>query len=609
MDVSQETRDCSEPLEKAKMELRSLFDFAVSSVLPSTLISNSVTVTKDTLKIRDKSYSLAENIYLVGFGKAVLGMAAVLQERLGSHLKRGIVSIPRGSMDKLWANLPTSQPFPRLSGSVEYRENSINNQPDEDSLRIGHEIVELVEHLQENDLLIVLISGGGSSLLYLPRPLIQPALKTELCRKLQNSGANIQELNTVRKKLSMVKGGGLARFAYPARVVSLILSDIVNDPVDLIASGPTVYSPKLPEEVIAILEKYRLYNEVDGDLKTLLTSKEIIEDKNLLDDKKAYKHVDNFVIGNNSIAIEAASKEAKRLGLCPIILRRDVVGNVQEVSEAYARIASLVCRVWDKSIEASEVFKIVKDDPRISLDGQKVTEIFHVLEESKGHGVVLIGGGEPEVKVMGEGQGGRNQELALRFSLDWLAMVKERNELVDFEVTFLSAGSDGQDGPTDAAGAFGYPAIGPIVWEMRKKLRKIVRNLEAEGKQRDDEESLLSEAEKIQPEVVLRNNDSYNFYRRFRKGKDLVKTGITGTNVMDLHFVLLKKRKCGCEIDFQRGPKLQGQEEHDLTTDRENRLVRNAAGAGEAEEKEQKFLGLKIFDASFKDKCCANKLD
>lgn len=601
------------PLERAKSQLRAMFDASVRAVLPSEIIKKSVRVVGNELHISDKAYQLDGNVYLVGFGKAVLGMAAVLEDKLGPNLVRGIVSVPRGSMDNIWKNEDKSS-FPKLSGPIDYRESGADNQPDADTLVTTHAIIDMVEKLTKNDILLVLISGGGSALLYMPRPSIQPSAKLELCKKLQNSGADIKELNTVRKKLSMVKGGGLARMAHPARVIGLILSDIVGDPVNLIASGPTIHSQKSPEEVTSILKKYKLLDEIDGDLEALLTSKESHDCKDMLDEAKKFSHVDNFVIGNNALAIDAARREAHRSGLAPIVLRNDVTGDVRCVSDAYARIAGLVCRAWDGSLPMKEFFELTKSDPIISLDASKVEEIYGVLENCTGRGVVLIGAGEPTVVVEGSGKGGRNQELALRFSLDWLARVREDRRLAEFEVTFLSAGTDGQDGPTDAAGAYGYPSVGPTVKVLLETLRnKCNRELLTEGgeEKKNNHDSvyrtMLREAEKIEPLTALKNSDSYGFYSRFRRGRDLLKTGITGTNVMDLHFVHVKKRECGCRIDFERGSKCPNPlEEHDLREVAEEPSER-AIAAPKDRETEQIRLNLKIFDSSLVDRCCAKK--
>lgn len=629
-------------LTESKSDLNDIFRSAVKAVSPNEIIKRKVKLRNNTLYIDDKSFLLRENVYLVGFGKAVMGMAVELEKILGTVLKKGIVSIP--SKDAMWTFADKSS-FPKLHNSViDYREGSINNQPDSRSLDTTHDIIDLVEKLTEADTLIVLVSGGGSALLYMPRPVLDQEDKLELCKKLQNAGADITELNTVRKKLSLVKGGGLARMAYPASIISLILSDIVGDPVDLIASGPTIYSTKAPDNVITILKKYNLYQSLEGNLKTVLTSKETFDDKPLLSPAKQFKHVTNIIVGNNTMALQTASFETSRKKLTPIILRNDITGNVQDVSLAYVHITNLICLVLLKELEKKEFYERIQTMPIFSLSTDKIDEIFHKITSNVG-GIVLIGGGEPTVVVTGQGKGGRNQELALRFSLDWLAKIKSYPRLAEYDVIMLSAGTDGQDGPTDAAGAFGYPSIASIMQDVYAKIKstkKVTQILpKQETKEISDKKSsntteksisaqehidhlilTTMEVERMLPENTLKENDTYNFYSRFKKGTDLIKTGITGTNVMDLHFIYIKQRSCRCEIDFSDKSTYEEDilDTHDLHIDASTIEKYKAIHASLKLDKllepptikeEKPFLNVKIIDENFTDPCCniKHKLD
>ncbi|XP_076280370.1 glycerate kinase isoform X2 [Lasioglossum baleicum] len=623
-----------EVLEKSKTMLKDMYFAGVKAVSPKQLIIDKVKFKDGILQVGDQTFPLKENVYLVGFGKAVMGMSIVLEHMLAGYLKKGIVSIPAASTNEMWESKDKTY-FPKLKTSVvEYKEGCVNNQPDHRSLDTTHDIIDLVESLTENDTLIVLISGGGSALLYMPRPIIDHEDKLMLCRNLQNEGADIKELNTVRMKLSMVKGGGLARMAFPANIVTLILSDIVGDPVDLIASGPTVYNAKTPKQSIAILKKYKLYDKVEGDVKKAIISKEAFKDKPLLTGKgrrKQFKHVVNVILGNNQVAVEAATFEARCKKLTPIILRTDVTGDVHDVSLAYAHVTSLICLALEKKLAREEFFERVRDIPVLSLPTTKVDEIYNSIEDTSGEGIVLIGGGEPTVIVKGDGVGGRNQELALHFSLDWLAKIKGNPRFAEYDVIMLSAGTDGQDGPTDAAGAFGYPAIGPIIHNLyaqsklnastmfvhlhakkaaiqkKKDEQKALEELrpqeicklhelsgfvikkkeelkseEQKGKKEakedeteevDEMEDALPlmyqtlEIERMLPENALKDNNSYNLYSRFKNGSDLFKTGFTGTNVMDLHFIYIKKRKCDCKLDLDKGITENALDNHDLHVD------------------------------------------
>lgn len=637
-------------LSESKSDLNDIFRSAVKAVSPNEIIKKRVKLRNNTLYIDEKSFLLRENVYLVGFGKAVMGMAVELEKILGNVLKKGIVSVPSISKDAMWTSEDKSG-FPKLHNSViDYREGSINNQPDSRSLDTTHDIIDLVEKLTEADTLIVLVSGGGSALLYMPRPVLDQEDKLELCKKLQNAGADIKELNTVRKKLSLVKGGGLARMAYPASIITLILSDIVGDPVDLIASGPTVYSAKSPDHVITILRKYNLYQSLEGNLKTVVTSRETFDDKPLLSPGKQFKHVTNIILGNNAMALETASFEASCKKLSPIILRNDVTGNVQDVSLAYVHITSLICLVLLKELKKEEFYDRVRTIPILSLSIDKIDEIFHKITSNLG-GIVLIGGGEPTVVVTGQGKGGRNQELALCFSLDWLAKIKSYPRFAEYDVIMLSAGTDGQDGPTDAAGAFGYASIAPIMHDVYAKIKsmatkKVTQTLPeqeikdiSDGKSSNATKQSVSaqeyinehidrlmlttmEVERMLPENILKENDTYNFYSRFKKGADLIKTGITGTNVMDLHFIYIKQRSCRCELDFS--DKSTYEEDildiHDLHIDISTIEKYKAIYAPLKLDKDKLLqppflttkekepsLNIKIIDENFTDPCC-NKM-
>lgn len=598
-----------------KFQLREIFQDGIKAVLPYNLIKNQVKIVDDRLHVGNENFALLKNIYLVGFGKAVMGMAIALEDILGDRLKKGIVSIPKGSKNDIWKSENLIN-FPKLTGVVEFREGALNNQPDKDCLETTHDILDLVEGLNENDTLIVLISGGGSALLFMPRPLISAEEKQEFCKNLQNSGADITELNTVRKKLSMVKGGGLAKIAFPASIISLIISDIISDPIDLIASGPTVYTTRPSKEVTDILKKYDLLKNLEGGFKALVNTKEPKEDKNLLNKKKQFKHVQNIIIGNNLIAMEAVREASLRKNLRPVILRNDVKGDVHDVSIAYTHIAYFIYLALEKLISRQDMFEKMKNDPVISLDAKKIDEIFDVVEENREQGIILIGGGEPTVRVTGSGKGGRNQELALYFSLDWLSKVKTLPSLSKYEVIILSGGTDGQDGPTDAAGAFGYPAIAPIIHNLREKIRKLQKlkkitkydfnlpyvDFDVE-KMPVHLDSISKEIEHLIPENVLKENDTYNFYSRFKKGEDLIKTGFTGTNVMDLHLIYIRKRQCECSINFENESKSDPFDEHDL----HSRLEVNESKKEESIVEELELMNIKIVDNHFESTCCTRK--
>ncbi|KAK2583816.1 hypothetical protein KPH14_009714 [Odynerus spinipes] len=660
-------------LSKIRSELKNLFLVATKTVSPKRIIQDKVKLENDTLYVGGNRYPLREKVYLVGFGKAVMSMAVEMEKILGNRLVKGIVSVPDASKDSIWKFDETSS-FPNQKTTVvEYHEGAVNNQPDDRAWNTTHEILDLVETLTDTDTLIVLISGGGSALLYMPRPTIDSEDKMRLCRELQNAGANITEVNIVRRKLSMVKGGGLARMAYPATIITLIMSDIIGDPIDLIASGPTVYNPKAPEEVLAVIRKYNLQKLVEGDLRSVIVSAETFKDEALLNPEKQFKHVSNIILANNMTAVEGAQVEAYRQKLVPIVLRNDIQGDVHDVSLAYAHITNLVCLALNKTLSMEDFTANVNKSDIIPLTADKVKEIYCLIHNVDAGGVVLIGAGEPTVKVTGNGKGGRNQELALYFSLDWLAKVKSNPQLAAYDVVLFSGGTDGQDGPTDAAGAFGYPAFAPIAHKLHEILKLLeiekltLAQLKKQGKkttevtqqdlckryilsdyltpqsvkstneesnkiEKEDDSELLDdveyekkyklelmimEVERMLPENALNENDSYNFFSRFKKGKDLVKTGFTGTNVMDLHFIYIKKRNCTCEIYPKEGDLTEiSLDDHDLHIDpetiRRHRSLRMHALFKKDIPVDKTLvhkvgvdqLNIKIIDENLRDPCC-----
>lgn len=242
--------------ECIRQNMRQILDSGLSSVMPSVLIKKKIRYQESNLIVNDQIYPLRKNVYMIGFGKAVAGMSHVIADFLKSKLNKGIILIPDFNDDeKLKLNPDVARDMTKFQEireqelkqrlqilnkkSIEYLRGAKNNQPDEASYANTKKVIELVKSLGDTDTLITLISGGGSSLLFAPKLPIKIEEKQNLCKRLQNSGANINELNVVRKQLSSVKGGALAELAYPAQVLSLVLSDVIGDPLDIIASGPT----------------------------------------------------------------------------------------------------------------------------------------------------------------------------------------------------------------------------------------------------------------------------------------------------------------------------------------------------------------------------------
>ncbi len=427
--------------------LRDIFDSAVHAVLPYAAVARHTADIRALYTEHD-----CKRLSMLAFGKAASGMARAVLDAIGDIVTGGIVITKYGHADLHTGN------------KVEVYEAG-HPLPDEHGMRATGRAVEMAEGLNEDDLLVCLVSGGGSALLVAPYPGITLEEKQQATDLLLHAGADINELNTVRKHLSRVKGGRLAEIAYPARIRSLLLSDVIGDPLDVIASGPTAPDRTTFADALGVLQKYGLIDRVPDSVRTLLrdgASGRIPETPKV--GNTVFDHVENTIIGSNRQALEAARVRAEEMGFAAEVAAKPVQGEAQEAARA------LTQRV------------------------QKIREV----HERAGTTACMISGGETTVTVKGHGLGGRNTEFALAFALAIEGAAG---------IALLSGGTDGTDGPTDAAGA--------IV---------------------DGQTVVKARAAGINPEEYLTNNDSYTF---FKKLDALLVTGPTGTNVMDLQIVLI----------------------------------------------------------------------
>lgn len=483
---------------------RLLFASSVGAVLPGPMLHRALSFdpASGQLKVRDRSFQLRQNLYLVGFGKAVLGMAAAAEDLLGQHLVQGVISVPRG----IRAAMESAGKWDMLlkpNSRIQVFEGAEDNLPDRDALRAALAIQQLAEGLTADDLLLVLISGGGSALLPAPIPPVTLEEKQTLTKLLAARGATIQELNTIRKALSQLKGGGLAQAAYPAQVVSLILSDVVGDPVEVIASGPTVASAHSVQDCLHILNRYGLRAALPRSVKTVLARADS-------DPRGPHScgHVLNVIIGSNSLALAETQQQAEALGYRAVVLTTAMQGDVKQVAQFYrllvlvagAHLSSPGARTSMK--EEAELQELVAE---LQLPDLQLKDALETVAKAEGP-ICLLAGGEPTVQLQGSGKGGRNQELALRVGAELVG-----KSLGPVDVLFLSGGTDGRDGPTEAAGAWITPEL-----------------------------ASQAAAEGLDVADFLAHNDSYTFFCRFRGGAHQLCTGMTGTNVMDTHLLLLQ---------------------------------------------------------------------
>lgn len=391
------------------------------------------------------------SLILVAVGKAAGAMARGAHAVLGERIARGLVLAPHGAE------------VSELPGIEVFRGG--HPTPDEEGVEGARAVLEAVRAAGPADRILLLLSGGGSALMTLPPDDVPLGDLQAVTKRLMAAGAPIEDLNCVRKHLDRLKGGQLAREAAPASVLALILSDVVGDRLDVIASGPVSPDPTTHADALRVLERYSLLAEVPDAVRRRLEAgaRGDVPDTPKPGDP-AFARVTVRVIGNGRLAAEAALAEAKRLGYEAYLLSDALTGEAREVGRSLAEI------------------------------GRRVRDSGQPLPPP----AALAAAGETVVTVRGPGQGGRNQELVLSAAL----------ELEGAEgILVTSLGTDGIDGPTDAAGAV-------ATWTTVARAR----------------------AGGLDPRVALERNDSYSFFRALG---DLIITGPTGTNVMDVQLVLV----------------------------------------------------------------------
>lgn len=374
-----------------------------------------------------------------------MAMAGVLEDRLGGVLDDGLVVVPHGYR----ATFPAGQQPPDRVEVVE----AGHPVPDEAGIRATERVLRLADSLGGDDLLVVALSGGGSSLWPAFADGISLDDAQETFRLLLTSGADIHAINIVRRQLSRTGGGGLVRAAHPATVLALVISDVVGDDLTTIASGPTVPDPTTRADALGVLRRFGLIDRVPESVQALLKTDRI-------PGWSGVGHVRTELIGSNRDALEAAHREAERLGYTVALHPESVAGEAREVGRQLARDAL--------AVEA--------DSP-----------------------VCLLWGGETTVTVTGEGRGGRNQEVALAAALELDGTARS--------VVVLSGGTDGIDGPTDAAGAWATPLT-----------------------------AVQARSRGLSLGDYLARNDAYAFFDAL---DGLVRTGPTHTNVMDVQVAIV----------------------------------------------------------------------
>lgn len=438
--------------EKRNQAATEIFNAGLNAVEPGAAIRRYCRLNDDIFIVDGKTYDLDlfENILVLGVGKAGASMAKAIEEILTHRITEGLIIVKYDHLEIL--------------ETIRLKEAG-HPVPDQNGFEGAQDLYQLASSADEKTLVICLVSGGGSALMVSPVPGVSLKDKQNTTKVLLSCGATIHEINTIRKHLSSIKGGGLARAVYPATMVSLILSDVVGDNLDSIASGPCVPDSSTFSECLAILAKYSI------ELKIPLSVVEHIKagvkgtvPETAKEDQIFFTKTQNVIVGCNFDALLQAKEKADELGYNTLLLSSMIEGITRDVAANHIAIAREI-QLHDYPLKKP---------------------------------ACILSGGETTVVLKGNGKGGRNQEFVL-------AAILKSTDIKN--ITILSAGTDGTDGPTDAAGAYA-------------------------------DETTLQRADTlgIEPMGYLEENNSYHF---FDKVKSLYKTGPTNTNVMDLRIILV----------------------------------------------------------------------
>lgn len=430
-----------------------MLEAALQAVDPRRAVEQYLQRIGQTLTVAGQGYSLAEyrRVFLVGVGKASVAMAQAVAAILGDSLYKGVI---------ITKNLP--EEMPSELGRVEVCRGS-HPIPTEESLRSTQRVLDLLEEVEPADLVLCVFSGGGSPLL--TRPVQGASLKEiqQLTSELLTCGATIQEMNAIRKHLDQVKGGKLLKAVHGARVITLILSDVIGNPLEIVASGPTVPDPSTFADALRVIQKFDLESRVPVSIQSILQKGvDGHLEETLKPGDPVFNRTQTVLVGSNYQAAQAAAAEASAHGLQALLLTTYLRGEARQTGDMLAALA--------RQIEATN--------------------------QPLARPACIIAGGETTVTLRGNGRGGRNQEVALG-AVEGMAGLKN--------TCLVTLATDGEDGPTDAAGAL----------VSGSTLRR------AQGMGLDALD-------------YLRRNDAYHFFEQIG---DLLKTGPTGTNVNDLNFI------------------------------------------------------------------------
>jgi hydroxypyruvate reductase len=444
------------PSHPQDMLVTDVLTAALASVAPHKAVVNLLQKTENILRVGRRAYDLADygSIYLIGFGKAVMAMAAGALDAIGDDVTGGYL-IAKHLEESEAVSLPASITISKGNHPV----------PGDDTFSSSQALIAYCKQVQHDDLAIVLISGGGSALCSAPVEGVTAEDMQALTRELLACGAEIQEMNAIRKHVDRIKGGGLAQLLVPATVITLILSDVIGSPLDVIASGPTVPDQASFTDVAGIFDQYQIWETIPQPISSLVNDglQRLVADTPK-EGEACFTGVQNVLIADNAIACRAAQEACQAGGVNAQVMTTYLSGEAREVGKVLSSFAHQIRHTGEPFAPPC----------------------------------CLIFGGETTVTLKGSGKGGRNQEVVL-------GAVRSLAGLAD--VLLITLATDGEDGPTDAAGAW---ATG----ETYAKARKLGLSVDQ----------------------ALADNDAYHFFEGLNQ---IVHTGPSGTNVNDLSFLFV----------------------------------------------------------------------
>ncbi len=444
--------------ENKKEALLQIVNQAIAAVSPDPAMRSALILNGDTLTVEGKEYDLTqyERIFVIGAGKASAAMAQTLEDILGDRLHGGVIATKyeHGLKLKKTQVLEAGHPVPDQAGE-----------------QASKKLLSLASETTDKDLVFCLLSGGASAIVPSPHAPVTLVIKQAVTRKLLECGATINEINAIRKHLSNFKGGHLAKALEPSTVITLIISDVVGDYLDVIGSGPTAPDESTYLDCQAILDKYSLCTQIPDEVnKIIIAGCAGDAPETCKEGDACFERVQNVIIAGNAMAVSGAAQAAKGLGYKPIVVDSAMEGEAREVAAHLIQQAGAYCSG-----------SMAEKPP-----------------------VCLLSGGETTVTIKGKGKGGRNQELALAAAIELSEMQSCREQ-----ISVACVGTDGSDGPTDAAGALVYP-----------------------------DTIAVAEKQSLSARQHLAENNAYAF---FSGTGTILKTGPTLTNVMDVAIVLIDK--------------------------------------------------------------------